>query len=875
MADYLFESYKSGIDTQKWLSLLGDREIFTPESLCIMHRFIDIGGEATCTQLSKKYGKATGFYNITCTKLAARIIDRTSCPIPSSNENEKRWPILFTGRYVNKKNEETEGEFIWKLRPELKSALEQIDLSEYPLYEADESKLKELISIYKSCLKQNRQKAFDAELYKWQTITECSDKSPIDIALYFCKTTNLVYAQAYASVVKYLVQEKRVDFENLLNHLFDESINLEQRISDYETGIKQLCENKMEFKTLPKDERTVATLLTCKNPYKYSFYMDSFYQEFCSFLGAGTEKTGRKYIQYLDYLHQLSILVKNDHKLVSFFAENAKDFKQSSLLIAQNIIFTLFYVGLIGEENMNDIRYFRMQMNDANGNRIAEQMLAKNLITASLDYAGDSFAELKFGDVILVHKGSYSLALVKVLNKNEESDPDGFGVDYTVKILKFYNNDGFNNVPRTGTFFQLKDKTTEVYKFVDKEYKSLMECPFNKEISLLKLKKNIILQGAPGTGKSYSTASIALGLIGEEMDYSDHNAVMQKYQEYVDGGRIAFVTFHQSMDYEDFVEGIKPKTEGDKITYEVEDGIFKQICNRANAKEGADISKCIDDFLQTIKGFENKKLIPTVTGRSSLYVWWNEGNTTISTRSSLSESTKAPEHSPAPLNIEKIKLQAIGEGEENNWRQYAQAFINAVKEEYAEELENKDFSKPYILIIDEINRGNVSKIFGELITLLEADKRAGGTHPIQTVLPYSKEKFSVPQNLFIIGTMNTTDRSVGNIDYAVRRRFAFVTLTADKSAIEKHYQQNEELKEKASKLFDKIESFLNEHKSDISIDDLMPGHSYFMADTAEDLRLKLEYELIPLVGEYAKDGIITAEDDTLSEEFKQWKQILQ
>ena len=403
----------------------------------------------------------------------------------------------------------------------------------------------------------------------------------------------------------------------------------------------------------------------------------------------------------------------------------------------------------------------------------------------------------------------------------------------------------------------------------------IMKESFEKYINLLKLKKNIILQGAPGTGKTYSTASIALGLIGEEIDYSDHNAVMQKYQEYVDGGRIAFVTFHQSMDYEDFVEGIKPKTEGDKITYEVEDGIFKQICNKANAKEGADISKCIDKYLQQIKGFENRKLIPTVTGRSSLYVWWNEGNTTVSTRSSLSESTKAPEHSPAPLNIEKIKLQAIGEGEENNWRQYAQAFINAVKKEYADELENRDFSKPYILIIDEINRGNVSKIFGELITLLEGDKRAGGTHPIHVTLPYSKEKFSVPQNLFIIGTMNTTDRSVGNIDYAVRRRFAFVTLKADKSAIEKHYQQNEELKAKTTKLFDKIESFLKERNSDISIDDLMPGHSYFMADTAEDLQLKLEYELIPLVNEYAKDGIISAEDDTLSEEFEKWKQILQ
>ena len=114
---------------------------------------------------------------------------------------------------MRKKRKKGARDFIWKLRPELKAALEQIDLSEYPLYEADDDKLRQLISIYKKCLKTNHQKAFDAELYKWQTITECSNKNPIDIALYFCKNSNLVYTQAYASVVKYLIQDKRTDFE--------------------------------------------------------------------------------------------------------------------------------------------------------------------------------------------------------------------------------------------------------------------------------------------------------------------------------------------------------------------------------------------------------------------------------------------------------------------------------------------------------------------------------------------------------------------------------------------------------------------------------------------------------------------------------------
>ena len=152
---------------------------------------------------------------------------------------------------------------------------------------------------------------------------------------------------------------------------------------------------------------------------------------------------------------------------------------------------------------------------------------------------------------------------------------------------------------------------------------------------------------------------------------------------------------------------------------------------------------------------------------------------------------------------------------------------------------------PYILIIDEINRGNVSKIFGELISLLEADKRVGGDHPLTVTLPYSKESFSVPSNLYIIGTMNTTDRSVGSIDYAVRRRFAFVTLEADENKVPEGNARN---------LFNAVKNFLNKSKYDMDIEDLMVGHSYFM--DANNLQMKWQYEILPLLMEYHKDGII-------------------
>ena len=336
----------------------------------------------------------------------------------------------------------------------------------------------------------------------------------------------------------------------------------------------------------------------------------------------------------------------------------------------------------------------------------------------------------------------------------------------------------------------------------------------NSYTDILGLKKNIILQGAPGTGKTYSTAAIALRIINgvnakDEFEYLDHTKVMEEYQAKYDNGQIIFITFHQSMTYEDFVEGIKPKVCNGNVVYSVEPGIFKQICTSAK---------------------ENPK-------------------------------------------------------------------------------------DNYVLIIDEINRGNVAKIFGELITLIEADKRElvgkdkledkkenldtnetdsqktpekkknENQHTITVKLPYSKEDFSVPSNLYIIGTMNTTDRSTGTLDYALRRRFSFVPILSTPVYYEEkdgtrvvlgceeltNYYGDNPLKDKANALFAEVYNFLSnpENKANMNIKDLMPGHSYFMAGSLEELNYKLEYEIKPLIRKYAKDGIITVKD--LETELENWK----
>lgn len=492
----------------------------------------------------------------------------------------------------------------------------------------------------------------------------------------------------------------------------------------------------------------------------------------------------------------------------------------------------------------------------------------------------------------------YCDAFVKLYETNKESwDAYKFEWVYEdINLLKNPQNDKYalfgkkipieNNVLSDEAYNHILDDIKnilfdiyqQVFLLINQKKDSVKKSEelIEKSSKLLQKKRNIILQGAPGTGKTYNTAAIALAALGiTDVDFSNHKAIMERYEDLQDS-QIFFTTFHQSLDYEDFVEGLKPRiqtgTDGNSvgITYEAEDGIFKRACMAAQTDGTKDIVECIDDYLQKIKGFGNKREISTITGNTSFYVWWEEGKTTISTQSKNSKSLRGKDDTSSPLNIEKIKLQAQGKGVENNCPLYAQAFIKAVKKEYG--ILNE---KPVVLIIDEINRGNVSKVFGELITLLESDKRDQETHPIKVILPYSKTLFGVPSKLYIIGTMNTTDRSTGTLDYALRRRFAFVTLKSDVSIVAKYYEEsgNGELKKIAVSLFNDIRDFIKNPKhlcGDMGIDDLMVGHSYFMAESKEELTNRIEFEVIPLINEYINDGILSVKPKERDDAFDSW-----
>lgn len=398
----------------------------------------------------------------------------------------------------------------------------------------------------------------------------------------------------------------------------------------------------------------------------------------------------------------------------------------------------------------------------------------------------------------------------------------------------------------------------------------------NTIINILNSKRQIILQGAPGTGKTFITAEIAIALCdGIENIPLSRKEIMERYNQLVYEGRIDFTTFHQSMDYEEFIEGIKPIVENTSNTmiYKPQAGIFKKMYEKILE----DISEEPKQYVNDTFEFLFDKLIEKIGNKEINTITQKKGKNKVITVSDQ-EIIKVDNYSVVKSNLKEIyksckqncKVRDIRNSPKNIGKvSSTSAYWGVLQELYKikeSESRKKEALKPqigqndlvpYVLIIDEINRGNISKIFGELITLLENDKRMGEKNELWATLPYSNEKFSIPSNLYIIGTMNTADRSLGYIDYAVRRRFAFYTLKAEKSVIENHYKDNEMLKSKALNLFDDVQKLISKNiASEFNVEDLMIGHSYFLAKDEEELNMKLEYEIKPLLREYAFDGIL-------------------
>lgn len=355
---------------------------------------------------------------------------------------------------------------------------------------------------------------------------------------------------------------------------------------------------------------------------------------------------------------------------------------------------------------------------------------------------------------------------------------------------------------------------------------------------------NQILYGPPGTGKTYHTINKAIEIIENRVveENEDRKALKEKFEAYKQAGQIEFVTFHQSYGYEEFVEGIKAKTSGSNIEYKVEDGIFKNICKVSASQatlfflglelDGNIITKITEDIIYfTAQRTESEILIPIAYIKEMFKLLDNN----IITIEDIRQKQAVEK---MPKNVEKFLF--------NGYPGLYVKIANYYLEKQDEQRATKD--KNYILIIDEINRGNISKIFGELITLIEPSKRIGAEESLHVRLPYSNESFGVPSNLYIIGTMNTADRSIALMDTALRRRFDFTEMMPRPEVLDFEIEglhvkfMVETINKRIEYLYDRDHTI---------------GHAYFMSlkdnATFEELDNIFRNKIIPLLQEYFYD----------------------
>jgi len=375
--------------------------------------------------------------------------------------------------------------------------------------------------------------------------------------------------------------------------------------------------------------------------------------------------------------------------------------------------------------------------------------------------------------------------------------------------------------------------------------------------------RNILLYGTPGTGKTYSTVLYAVSIIEEKpfalIKAEEYTAVFERYLKYKEDGLIAFTTFHQSFGYEEFIEGIRPVLSdednpdgGREVEYEIHDGIFKAFCN--SAIHGTILSN--DDIFD--KSWD--ALASEAGSNDNNYRFTRRTGTTIDTKlcddSKFRVTWRSEQNSYNDLTKETIRTQWLTRVEReslkggNRWLFDArQAIIDEMISSFNLHYSAENANKNHVFIIDEINRGNISKIFGELITLIEPSKRIGASEGQKARLPYSGQDFGVPDNVFLIGTMNTSDRSIAIIDTALRRRFSFVEMQPDSSLLRDIIVDGIDIAEMLDTMNNRITVLLDrEHTI---------GHSYLLPlksdSSVEKLSEIFENRIIPLLQEYFYD----------------------
>ncbi len=770
-----------GIPSEEWLGLLHKEkaEPYMDALLCFLR---EPEHKGVCKDLGLKYGRHHQYFNRKVSAFSEWVQKELGrFQVLGTGGKPAYWSIAMKAGWSAPPN------FVWQLRDGLVDALR--------------------VYLMERLIGRLRQgdpfNGFDEE-YKWELIDKAEGKNPVEIARLIIGN-NIIDNARNDVVLKNLTSSKPSELSECLKRLFDESIPLDDRLEAFKKEMREICPDS--WKNCANDERAASAFLTCKYPAAYTIYKDEIYQLLCQYFGYEPRKTGYKYSHFMQIINGFAATFGDE--VQSVMSGKLERFRNKPLNLAVQTLFWCLKEYMKDQMRKEKRNYWLVGYTYGETDSQLDRFVTEGIWESIYEDDKDSDKSLlklamgiKAGDVMILKSTSTKgpdhnqpflrVKCVGIVRDDVKAmKTDGCtrckcGVKYISKDEKDFDGAKYGAFRKT---VHLADNKVEaVIEYANElleNQESKQNTMYQQYIDLLKEARNLVLTGAPGTGKTHMAQAMAkeMGCGKEEM---------------------CLVQFHPSYDYTDFVEGLRPVERSDgQMGFERRDGVFKEFCRKA-AKNLADSKKSVEELTQELSweerlwqfvedAMEKKTAFNLTNGneftieevRNRMIVVRNERNAKTTLVPVNADDIIELLTNDVPLDIVRDIRNYFERPFGTQPDSYAFILIKEIrkrktkglpKETAVEKVNRKDF----VFIIDEINRGEASKIFGELFYAIDPGYR--GKKDIRVRTQYQNlvpegdlfaEGFYVPENVYILATMNDIDRSVESMDFAMRRRFTW------------------------------------------------------------------------------------------------------